>query len=107
VVITTMGRWGRVLKFPEQVRALTIRQPDIEKDEIERVTTQEILGLAQCRRHGHLVAALPQLRLQILAEDQIVLQDHDFLDRHGAWISSVNVPTGADTSGRQNEGVVG
>ena len=67
----------------EQVGAFAVGQTDIDEHEVEVVLVEAILGGRQSGDGGDVVAALPKLGLEVLADDEIVFQDDDFLNGHG------------------------
>jgi len=73
---------GPALEFAQEIGAVAVREPDIDEDEVEVVLGQEFLGGGDRAGGRHVVTALAELLLEILADDQIVLEHHDFLDRH-------------------------
>ena len=70
------------LQFPEQIGPLAVRQAHIQKNQIERVPGEQFLGGGDGARRGDLVAPLPQLLLEVLANDEVILKDDDFFDWH-------------------------
>jgi hypothetical protein len=78
---------GAELDRFQQFRAVAIRQANVQEDEVEVVLVEVFLGGGNGGHGRHIVSALAELVFEILADDQIVLEDDDFLDRHSqdAW----------------------
>src|SRR5262249_28944868 len=71
----------------QQFGAIAVRQPDIEKNEVKVVLVEVFLGVGDGGNGSNIVTALAELVFEIFADDQIVFEDDDFLDRHsqGEW----------------------
>ncbi len=80
--MTASGRCWTALKFAEQIRAFAVRQADVEKNQVEIILGKQVLCRGDRGRGGDLVAALAQLLLQVLPNDQLIFQDDDFLNGH-------------------------
>ena len=66
----------------QQFRAIAVGEADVEENEVEIVLVEVLLGSRDGGGRRDVVAAVAELVFEILADDQIVLQNNDFLDRH-------------------------